>query len=129
MHKGYGKDRESDRSHRTISTCPLLAKCLDIYIGQLYYPLWRLLTEAIQYSVHNAKSLIFVLFLDVKSAFDVVIRQNVIVDAYKAGARDHGLIYFDNRMKNRRTFPQWETTLLGPIEDKRRLEQGAVNSD
>ena len=57
-----------------------------------------LLTEAIQYSVHNAKSLIFVLFLDVKSAFDVVIRQNVIVDAYKAGARDHGLIYFDNRL-------------------------------
>ena len=118
MHKGYGKDRESDRSYRTISTCPLLAKCLDIYIGQLYYPLWRqvqaptqfqgegsshelasmLLTKAIQYSVHNAKSPIFVLFPDAKSAFDVVIRQNVIVEAYKAGARDHGLIYFDNRL-------------------------------
>ena len=149
LHKGHGKDKESDRSYRTISTCPLLAKCLDIYIGKLYYPLWRqvqartqfqgegsshelaslLLTEAIQYSVHKTKTPIFVLFLDAKSAFDVVIRQNVIVDAYKAGTRDQGLIYLDNRMKNRRTFPQWETTLLGLIEDKRGLEQGAVNSD
>ena len=32
-------------------------------------------------------------------------------------------------MENRRTFPQWETTLMGPIHDKRGLEQGAVNSD
>ena len=32
-------------------------------------------------------------------------------------------------MKSRRTFPQWETLLLGPISDKRSLEQGAVNSD
>ena len=26
LHKGHNKDKESDRSYRTISTCPLLAK-------------------------------------------------------------------------------------------------------
>ena len=37
LYKGHGKDKESDRSYRTISTCPLLAKCLDLYVGQHYY--------------------------------------------------------------------------------------------
>ena len=37
LYKGHGKDKESDRSYRTISTCPLLAKCLDIYVGKRYF--------------------------------------------------------------------------------------------
>ena len=32
LFKGHGKDKSSDRSYRTISTCPLVAKGLDIYI-------------------------------------------------------------------------------------------------
>ena len=40
LHKGHGKDKESDRSYRTISTCPLLAKALDSYAGQLYGDGW-----------------------------------------------------------------------------------------
>ena len=107
LFKGHGKDKESDRSYRTISTCPLLAKCLDIYIGRRYYPLWRqvqssvqfqgegsshelasvLLTEAIQHSIYVLKKPIFVLLLDAKSAFDVVVQQNAIVEAYKAGTK------------------------------------------
>ena len=94
LYKGHGKDKESDRSYRTISSCPLLAKCLDIYVGRRYYPMWRnvqaptqyqgegsshelaavLLTEAIQHCLHYSKKPIFVLLLDAKSAFDVVIR-------------------------------------------------------
>ena len=38
--KGHGKDRESDRSYRTISTCPLVAKALGSYIGSLYSAGW-----------------------------------------------------------------------------------------
>ena len=107
LFKGHGKDKESDRSYRTISTCPLLAKCLDIYIGRRYYPMWRqvqssvqfqgegsshelasvLLTEAIQHSIYVLKKPIFVLLLDAKSAFDVVVQQNAIVEAYKAGTK------------------------------------------
>ena len=40
LFKGHGKNKHSDRSYRTISTCPLLAKALDTYIGQLYGSAW-----------------------------------------------------------------------------------------
>ena len=33
LHKGHGKDWESNRSYRTISTCPLLSKALDKHVG------------------------------------------------------------------------------------------------
>ena len=39
IHKGHGKDKNSDRSYRTISTCPFLAKSLDLYTRDLYYDL------------------------------------------------------------------------------------------
>ena len=149
LYKGHGKDKESDRSYRTISTCPLLAKCLDLYIGQRYYTDWRaaqaptqfqgegsshelaslLLTEVIQHRMYHTKGPVFALFLDAKSAFDVVVRQNAMVEAFKAGTRDQGLVYLDTRMESRRTFLQWDTSIMGPIHDKRGLEQGAVNSD
>ena len=40
LYKGHGKAKDSDRSYITISTCPLLAKALDTYIGQLYSTNW-----------------------------------------------------------------------------------------
>ena len=40
LHKGSGKDVELDRSYRTISCCPLLAKALDTYMVQLYDSGW-----------------------------------------------------------------------------------------
>ena len=149
LYKGHNKDRENDRSYRTISTCPLLAKCLDIHIGRRYYNGWKniqaptqfqgegsshdlaslLLTEVIQQSIFIQKKPLYALFLDAKSAFDVVIKENAIVSAFKAGTKDQGLLYLDARLANRRTFPQWGTTLMGPICDSLGLEQGAVNSD
>ena len=72
FYKGHRKDKTIDRSFRTISTCPFLAKSLDMYIRDLYLDLWQdqqadtqyqrtgssheiaslLLTEVIQYSLH-----------------------------------------------------------------------------
>ena len=86
LHKGHGKDRESDRSYRTISTCPFLAKALDKYIGGLYESGWAeaqadtqfqgtgsshelaalLLTECTQFSLFSAKKPLFCIFLDAK---------------------------------------------------------------
>ena len=32
LYKGHNKDKTSDRSYRTISTCPIIAKSLDLYL-------------------------------------------------------------------------------------------------
>ena len=149
LYKGHQKDKESDRSYRTISTCPFMAKCADIYVGRLYSGRWNsvqaqtqfqgegsshelsalLLTEAIQHSTLVKKKPVFALFLDAKSAFDKVVIQCAIRAAYLAGTRDQGLIYLMNRLLHRRTFPEWDKVLMGPIEDLLGLEQGNVNSD
>ena len=39
LYKGHRKDKRSDRSYRTISTCPFLAKSLDLYLRDLYFDL------------------------------------------------------------------------------------------
>ena len=41
LYKGHRKERTSDRSYRTISTCPLLAKGLDIYVRDLCLVAWN----------------------------------------------------------------------------------------
>ena len=123
LHKGHGKDKESDRSYRTISTCPFLAKALDKYVGSLYESGWidaqadtqfqgpgsshelaaLLLTECIQFSLFSAKVSLYCIFLDAKSAFDKILREFCIRSAYLAGSHGQGLIYLDNRLKNRHT--------------------------
>ena len=149
LYKGHQKDPESDRSYRTISTCPFLAKCADIYVGRLYNTGWSacqaetqfqgegsshelsalLLTETIQHSIFINKKPVFALMLDAKSAFDKIVRQCAIRSAYLAGSQDQGLLYLDSRLASRKTYPEWDKTLMGPIEDLLGLEQGGVNSD
>ena len=36
LYKGHKKDKNSDRSYRTISTCPFIAKAIDLYLRDLY---------------------------------------------------------------------------------------------
>ena len=149
LHKGHGKDGESDRSYRTISTCPFLAKALDKYVGSLYESCWSkaqaetqfqgtgsshelaslLLSECIQFSLFTNKKPLYVIFLDAKSAFDKILREFCIKDAFLAGTQDQGLIYLDNRLKNRKTYVEWNKVLMGPIHDKLGVEQGGCNSD
>ena len=149
LHKGHGKDRESDRSYRTISTCPLISKALDRYVGRLFESGWAaaqaetqfqgtgsshelaalLLTETIQNSIFVQKQPIFVLFLDAKSAFDKILCELVIRAAFLAGSEGEGLLYLNNRLKNRKTFVEWSKTIMGPILDKLGVEQGGINSD
>ena len=98
LHKGHGKDKESDRSYRTISICPLITKTLDKYIGGLYESGWvaaqaetqfqgtgsshdlaaLLVSECVQYNLFSAKVPLFCIFLDAKSAFDKVVREHCI---------------------------------------------------
>ena len=148
LHKGHGKSRTSDRNYRTISTCPVLAKGLDLYIHDLFINSWNtvqaptqyqgegsshelaslLLTEAIQESLHHLHLPLFLLFLDAKSAFDTVVIEFLVRNLYLSGMEGNSLIYTNNRLTNRLTFCDWNKEVMGPIHDKQGLEQGGCNS-
>ena len=88
--KGHGKPCSSHCSYRCISTCPLLSKGMDSWIGSLRRRHWNkvksknqymtegsshdlaslMLTEAIQYSLCHLKQPLWVLFMDKMSVFD-----------------------------------------------------------
>ena len=148
LYKGHDKDRCSERSYRTISTCPFLAKALDLYVRDLNLNMWNqdqaetqyqgegsshelaavLLTECIQFSLYSIRKPLFVLYLDAKSAFDVVLREFLVKNLYFSGTSEPSIIYINHRLKNRSTYVEWEKRLMGPIRDERGLEQGGVNS-
>ena len=41
LFKGHGKEKSSDKSYRTISTCPVVAKALDLYIRDMNIVSWN----------------------------------------------------------------------------------------
>ena len=148
LYKGHNKDRTLDSSYRTISTCPLLAKSLDMYVRGLCIERWNgkqaetqyqgegsshelaslLITEAIQFSKFNNKKPIFLLFLDAKSAFDTVIIPYLVRCLYSSGMEGNSVMYMMNRLANRITFCEFNKVVTGPIYDQQGLEQGGVSS-
>ena len=62
LYKGHGKEKSSDRSYLTISTCPLIAKAIDLYLNRLYSDSWHQLTASTQFmapgSSHELASLL-----------------------------------------------------------------------
>ena len=148
LHKSHGKSRTCDRSYRTISTCPVIAKALDMHIHDLFIHLWNdvqaatqyqgegsshelasvLVTESIQHSRYNLKDQLFMLLLDARSAFDTVVPKYLIRNLYLTGMTGNSLLYMDNRLNNRLTYCTWESEMMGPIKDELGLEQGGCNS-
>ena len=148
LHKGHGKNRSLAESYRTISCCPFLSRVLDAYLDKIYSHIWKkeqaqtqfqgqdsshelaalLLTECIGVSLEANKKPVYVLYLDAKSAFDLVIRQLLINKLYHHGIQDEGLLLLDNRLKYRKTVCEWNGQLMGPISDQWGLEQGGKNS-
>ena len=147
--KGHGKDKSSSRSYRTISTCPVVAKALDLFIRDLCLDVWNkdqaetqfqgegsthelaavLLTETIQHSLYSLEEPVFILYLDAKSAFDVVIREFLVKNLFSlTDCCYQSVLYLNNRLENRKTFLDWNGQLMGPIHDEQGLEQGGVNS-
>ena len=150
LHKGHGKAKNLDSSYRTISTCPLIAKVFDTYIGEIESTHWEsvqaetqfqgkglshehsalLLTEIIQYSLFEDKIPIFALFLDAKSAFDKALVEILCRRLYLDGTTGQNLSFIMRRLQNRITFCEWNNELMGPIIDELGLEQGGkLSSD
>ena len=148
LYKGHNKDRTLDTSYRTISTCPLLAKGLDVYVRDLFIEKWNsiqaetqyqgegsnhelaslLVTEAVQFSKFNSNLPTFLLFLDARSAFDTVFIPYLVRSLYLAGMSGHSVLYLHNRLTNRKTYCEYDKTFVGPIYDQGGLEQGGVSS-
>ena len=148
LHKGHKKEKTSDRSYRTISTCPFLSKALDLYIRDIYQDQWDacqavtqyqgsgsshelaslLITEVIQHSLYVTNKPVFLLALDAQSAFDRCLRQILICELYKAGMSGDAITLIDNRLSNRSTVYEWDKELLGPAADITGFEQGGINS-
>ena len=147
LHKGHNKDKNIDSSYRTISSCPFLAKCIDIYFGELSKEDWKLckavtqfqgegmshelaallLTIAIQNSIIQKKPL-FLLLLDAKSAFDKVLRKIMVRRLYLDTFADQRVSYWNLRLANWQTYCYWEGQLMGPICDELGVAQGGPNS-
>ena len=148
LFKGHGKDKHSDRSYMTISSCPFVARCLDSYVGDFYQDKWDsvkaptqfqasglshehsalLLTEAINYSLYILQLPIFCLYLDARSAFDRLVREILMRRMFLDGTADHALVYFDQHLTNRKTIIEWDKELLSPIHDEQGVEQGGIKS-
>ena len=149
LFKGHNKDRTSCKSYRTISTCPVVAKGLDMFIRNQCIANWNLdqadtqfqgigsshelaailLTESIQFSNKSLNKPAYVLYLDAKSAFDVVRKEPLLRNLYNLqGEPDNLIIHVSNRISHRKTVLDWDTQIMGPIEDELGLEQGGVNS-
>ena len=148
LFKGHDKDKMSARSYRTISTCPVVAKAMDLYIRDKNISSWNayqaptqfqgegsshelaalLLTECLQHSLYSLHLPAFVLYLDAKSAFDVVQKELLIRNLYHAQKADQSINYIDLRMSNRETVVDWNGQLMGPISDEQGLEQGGISS-
>ena len=82
-------------------------------------------------AIHNSLSLsepLFILLLDAKSAFDLVLRQILVRRLFLDTTPDQRIRYWDLRLSNRTTFCQWEGDTMGPISDELGLEQGGPNS-
>ena len=86
-----------------------------------------MVTELVQHSLHVLFKPVYILYLDARSAFDLVIRQFLIANLYHYGIKDQGLLLIDERLKNRKTFCEWDKKLMGPIYDLWGLEQGGKN--
>ena len=148
LHKGHGKNKSLDSSYRTISTCPLLAKALDTYVGELSSETWEssqaetqfqskglshehsaiLLTEVIQHALYEKKLPVYALFLDAKSAFDKALVEILGRRLFLDGTDDQKLSFIIRRLQNRITFCEWDSQLMGPIADEVGVEQGGKNS-
>ena len=148
LFKGHGKDKSSARSYRTISTCPVVAKGIDLYLRTLHEENWNaaqsesqfqgkgsshelaalLVTECILHSKHTLKLPTFALYLDAKSAFDAVLKEILVRNLYFTQGLDKSLLLINNRLGNRVTYVDWDESLMGPIHDELGLEQGGTNS-
>ena len=150
LHKGGHKPRHLSSSWRCISSCPLVAKALDLHVLSMHNDEWDevqapsqymgtgsshelsalAVTEAAVHTVLNKKSPIIYTLLDKEAAFDSAMKEHILHQAFVAAQfrPSQSLLYMAHRLTNRLTYVQHGATLMGPIPDKIGVEQGGIPS-
>ena len=124
LHKGGSKPRHLAQSWQCISTCPLVAKAMDLYMYGLHKHQWDevaaptqymrdgsshevcalALTEALVHSARNLKLPIIHTYLDTKAAFDSSLKEHVVWEVYHAAGKipSQSILYITNRLSSRK---------------------------
>ena len=138
LYKGHQKDKSLASSYRTISFCPFIAKACDTYVRNLSIDDWHdaraevqflgpgmshemgalLLSEVNHHALNVNNKPLYTLFVDARSAFDGALIRNLFL----IGTTGDRLLYFNNRLKHRKTFREWVHHFLGPIHDQQGVE-------
>ena len=133
-HKGHGKPRSSSRSWRCISTCPLLAKALDLRVAGMQRENWSaaapsthgqgqlaalLLTETTLFANHTLDIPLYIPLLDKQAAFDFVLKEHVLTAAFSAAGNhgDQSLLYMATGLASRLTYVEQGKVIMGPVHD------------
>ena len=149
-HKGGSKPQHLTKSWRCISTCPLVAKAMDLYVFGLHkeeceavatptqfmrdgssHELCALaLPEAISHSTKNLKLPIVHVYLDKESAFDSALKEHIVSAAFSASNHtpSQSILYLAHWLSCRKTFLKHNAMVIGPILDGREVEQGGISS-
>ena len=149
-HQGGSKPHHLAKSWRCISTCPLVAKAMDLYVYGLHKEQWEAvatptqfmrdssshelcdltLTEAITHSTRNLKLPIIHIYLDKESAFNSALKEHIISAAFSASNQtpSQSILYLAHHLSSRMTYLKHNTTVMGPIHDGRGVEQGGISS-
>ena len=86
-----------------------------------------LITEVVAYNNNISKLPVYIMYLDARSAFDLLVIAILPRRQYIDGIKDDIWNYLDQWHKNRITYIKWDQKLLGPIHDNRGGEQGGIN--
>ena len=57
-----------------------------------------------------------------------MVTEYLVRSLYLAGVEGDALLYLNHRLKNRKTYVDWDRTIMGPILDEHGVEQGGINS-
>ena len=128
LHKGGSKPRQLAQSWRCISTCPLVAKAMDLHVFNLHKQQWNdaaaptqfmkdgsshevcalALTETLIHSSHNLHRPVIHTYLDTKAAFDSSLKEHVVREVFNAADKvpSQSILYIANRHSSKEDISQ-----------------------
>ena len=102
MHKGGSKPRHLAQSWRCISTCPLIAKAMDLHVYGLHRLEWEVAAAPTQFMRDRSSYELCALAF----TFDSSLKECVIREVFEAANKvpSQSILYIANRLAYRKTY-------------------------